>query len=100
MEYLTEEERRRFWDLLEYLEVFGLPSELSPHVRGSRDCWSHSLYQISARDPESGSPMSIAFGGRYDPLASRFAPAPAPPPPLSPPRQHPRPARPTPHTPP
>ena len=77
MEYLTEEERRRFWDLLEYLEVFGLPYELSPHVLGSRDCWSHSLYQISARDPESGSPMSIAFGGRYDPLAPRFAAAPA-----------------------
>lgn len=75
-EYLTEEERRRFWDLLEYLEVFGLPYELSPHVLGSRDCWSHSLYQISALDAESGSRMSIAFGGRYDPLASRFAAAP------------------------
>ena len=76
MEYLTEEERRRFWDLLEYLEVYGLPYELSPHVLGSRDFWSHTLYQISAIDPESGSRMSIAFGGRYDPLAARFAAAP------------------------
>lgn len=76
MEYLTEEERGRFWELLEYLEVFGLPYELSPHVLGSRDVWAHALYQISAVDQESGTRMPIAFGGRYDPLASRFAAAP------------------------
>src|SRR3989344_5940155 len=76
MEYLTEEERKRFWDLLEYLEVFGLPYELSPHVLGSRDCWAHALFQMSVVDQESGSRLPIAFGGRYDPLASRFAAAP------------------------
>ena len=75
MEYLTEDERRRFWDLLEYLEAFGLPYELSPHVLGSRDCWSHSLYQVSGVDPETGARIPIAFGGRYDPLAARYAAA-------------------------
>ncbi|OGG70578.1 hypothetical protein A3F27_03005 [Candidatus Kaiserbacteria bacterium RIFCSPHIGHO2_12_FULL_53_13] len=77
MEYLTEEERRKFWDLLEYLEVFGLPYELNPHVLGSRDCWAHSLYEISAPDEETGVRISLASGGRYDPLAARFADAPA-----------------------
>jgi histidyl-tRNA synthetase len=76
MEYLTEEERRKFWELLEYLEMFGLPYELNAHILGSRDCWSHSLYEISALDTESGARMPLAFGGRYDPLASRFARAP------------------------
>jgi histidyl-tRNA synthetase len=61
--------------LLEYLEVFGLPYELSPHVLGSRDCWAHSLYQISITDPETNTRVPIAFGGRYDPLISRFAAA-------------------------
>src|SRR6202044_4064695 len=37
MEYLTEDERRRFWELLEYLEIAGLSYELSPTVLGSRD---------------------------------------------------------------
>lgn len=73
MEYLTEDERRKFWDLLEYLEVFGLPYELSPHVLGSRDCWAHSLYEISSTDEESGARVGLAFGGRYDPLATRFS---------------------------
>lgn len=72
MEYLTEEERRRFWDLLEYLESFGLSYELVPTVLGSRDCWAHSLYEISITDEETGARFVIASGGRYDPLASRF----------------------------
>lgn len=78
LDYLTEDERRQFWDLLEYLEVFGLAYELSPHVLGSRDCWAHALFQISAIDSESGSRIPIAFGGRYDPLSARFAAAPTP----------------------
>ena len=73
MEYLTEEERRRFWEILEYLEAFGIPYELSPHVLGSRDCWAHSLFEISTIDAETGARIPLAFGGRYDPLASRFA---------------------------
>ena len=77
MEYLTEEERRKFWELLEYLEMFGLPYELNAHILGSRDCWSHSLFEISTSDSETGARIPIAFGGRYDPLASRFARAPA-----------------------
>lgn len=76
MEYLTEEERRRFWELLEYLEMFGLPYELDAHILGSRDCWAHSLFEICSIDEESGASLPVASGGRYDPLMSRFAKAP------------------------
>lgn len=76
MEYLTEDERRRFWELLEYLEVFGLPYELSPHILGSRDCWAHALFEITSLDAETGGRIPVAFGGRYDPLISRIARAP------------------------
>ncbi len=76
MEYLTEEERHRFWELLEYLEVFGQPYELNGQILGSRDCWAHSLFDLSMVDSETGTPVPIAFGGRYDPLASRFAQSP------------------------
>jgi histidyl-tRNA synthetase len=73
MEYLTEDERRRFWDLLEYLEISGLPYELNGQILGSRDCWAHTLYEIAAVDAETGEKHTVAFGGRYDPLMSRFA---------------------------
>src|SRR3989338_9430561 len=64
MEYLTEEERRKFWELLEYLEMFGLRYELNAQILGSRDCWSHSLFEISTNDPETCTRMPFAFGGR------------------------------------
>ncbi len=77
MEYLTEEERRRFWELLEYLEIFGLPYELDARILGSRDFWSHALFEITTTDTESNAKIPFAFGGRYDPIASRFARTPA-----------------------
>jgi histidyl-tRNA synthetase len=73
MEYLTEDERRKFWELLEYLESVGLSYELSPGVLGSRDYWAHSLYELSTIDPETGAKIPFAFGGRYDPIATRFS---------------------------
>jgi histidyl-tRNA synthetase len=73
MEYLSEDERSKFWELLEYLEVYGLPYELNPQILGSRECWAHSLFEILISDPETGARMSLAFGGRYDALASRIA---------------------------
>ena len=77
MEYLTEDERRRFWEFLEYLEAAKLPYELSGHILGSRECWAHSLYEISSVDDETGMRTPLAFGGRYDALLSRFNKAPA-----------------------
>lgn len=73
MEYLNEEERRKLWDFLEYLEVYGLPYDLNSHILGSRDCWAHTLYEVSAVDQENGSRVPIALGGRYDPVISRMA---------------------------
>lgn len=72
-EYLSEDERKRFWEFLEYLEVTGLPYELSGHVLGSRDVWAHTLFEIATRDAETGVRLPVAFGGRYDPLMSRFS---------------------------
>ncbi|MDB5188011.1 MAG: hypothetical protein JWO50_531 [Candidatus Kaiserbacteria bacterium] len=72
-EYLTEEERRRLWDLLEHLETLRIFYEMDGKILGSRDCWAHTLFEIRAAHPESGIHIPVAFGGRYDALASRFA---------------------------
>lgn len=77
VEYLTEEERRRFWELLEYLEMSGVPYELSAGVLGSRDFWAHTLFEISTRNEETGSRVAFASGGRYDPLATSLLGRPA-----------------------
>jgi histidyl-tRNA synthetase len=70
MEYLNEDERRHFWDLLEYLEVANLYYELNPRILGSRDCWAHSLFDVCKIDSENENLVPFARGGRYDTLAS------------------------------
>jgi len=70
MEYLNEEERRHFWDLLEYLEVANLYYELNPRILGSRECWAHSLFDVCKIDAENETLVPFARGGRYDTLAS------------------------------
>ncbi len=71
MDYLNEEERRHFWDVLEYLELSGNFYELNPLVLGSRDCWAHTLFEVSSVDEETGIRTPFARGGRYDSLAGR-----------------------------
>ena len=73
VEYLTEDERRRFWELLEYLEMSGISYELNSSILGSRDFWAHTLFELSAVDPETGTRVPFAHGGRYDPLAVQMA---------------------------
>ena len=72
VDYLTEDERRRFWDLLEYLEISNVPYELNPSILGSRDLWSHTLFEISSMDEATGAKIPFCVGGRYDPLATRL----------------------------
>lgn len=71
MDYLNEEERRHFWDVLEYLELADTYYELNPLVLGSRDCWAHTLFEISRVDTETGTRTPFARGGRYDSLCAR-----------------------------
>lgn len=68
LEYLNEEERHRLWSFLEYLETLGINYELDGQILGSRDCWAHTLFEIS-----DSHRATLAFGGRYDLLASRYA---------------------------
>jgi histidyl-tRNA synthetase len=77
MEYLIEEERRRFWEFIEYLEAADITYELDPLILGSRECWSHTLFEVRAEDA-SGARVPFAFGGRYDPLAGKIVGQPAP----------------------
>lgn len=73
LEYLTEDERRRLWSFLEFLETLGISYEMDGQILGSRDCWAHTLFEVSVIDRESGAPVAVAFGGRYDAMASRYA---------------------------
>jgi histidyl-tRNA synthetase len=72
MDYLNEEERKHFWDVLEHLELADTYYELNPHVLGSRDFWAHTLFEVLRVDPDTGEKIPFARGGRYDSLVGKF----------------------------
>lgn len=63
VDYLNEESRAHLHDVLEYLEVLGIPYELDPHIIGNNQLWSHTLFEIDIR-PEDGDRITVARGGR------------------------------------
>ena len=72
MEFLNEEERHHLASVLEYLEAANTYYELNPFVLGSRDCWTHTIFEVHGVHPESEELVPFAHGGRYDKLASRI----------------------------
>jgi len=73
IEYLNEDERQHLWGVLEYLEATGAYYELNPSVLGSRDCWSHTIFEMCGIDPDTRASIPFARGGRYDALLRRCA---------------------------
>ncbi|MBI2048615.1 MAG: hypothetical protein HYT30_01680 [Parcubacteria group bacterium] len=73
LDYLSEDERRHFWDVLEYLELAGKVYELTPSVTGSNDCWAHTMFELSypQETSEGIERVPFALGGRYDTLLTR-----------------------------
>ena len=82
MDYLSEEERRHFWDVLEYLELAGKVYELTPSIVGSSDCWANTLFEMTypgaANELDDATTadaqptrVPFALGGRYDTLATK-----------------------------
>jgi len=73
MEFLNEEERKHLAQVLEFLEASNTYYELSPFVLGSRDCWTHTIFEIHGIHDSADISVPFARGGRYDRLASRTA---------------------------
>ncbi len=69
LEYLTDQSRRHFREIVEYLEISDTPYEIDPRLMGNYECYNDALFTIDIND-ESGlalpeQPFQI-FGGRYD----------------------------------
>ncbi len=69
LEHLSDASRKRFEDLLEYLEMTGTPYELSKNLISRGGIWSETCFEIVARGER------VAWGSRYNDLARRFFPS-------------------------
>lgn len=69
LEHLSDASRKRFEDLLEYLELTETPYELSKNLLSRGGVWSDTCFEILAHHER------VAWGSRYTDLAKRFFPS-------------------------
>lgn len=69
LEYLSDKSRRHFREIIEYLDMSGIPYEIDPKLIGHHQCYSDALFSIELQDENSGTlaeqPLLVR-GGRYD----------------------------------
>lgn len=67
-EHLSDASRKRFEDLLEYLEMTGTPYELARHLISRGNAWNDTCFEILVGDKR------VAWGSRYSDLTRHFFP--------------------------
>lgn len=76
LEYLTDQSRRHFRDIVEYLEMSETPYEIDPRLLGHYDCYNDALFTIDINDEDGvvlpEQPLQI-WGGRYDGFFNKHA---------------------------
>ena len=68
-EHLSDASRKRFEDLLEYLEMTETPYELARHLISRGNIWSDICFEIMAGE------RRVAWGSRYTDLTRHFFPS-------------------------
>ena len=66
MDYLCDECKNHFKEVLEYMEEIGMPYRLNPHLVRGLDYYTKTVFEIFQDKKESQSQTALAGGGRYD----------------------------------
>ena len=69
LEHLSDASRKRFEDLLEYLEMTETPYELAKNLLSRGGVWSDTCFEVLIHNER------VAWGSRYSDLARRFFPS-------------------------
>lgn len=71
LEYLSDQSRKHFREIIEYLDMSDTPYEIDPKMLGHHECYSDALFTIDTlMEDGSEAPLSVR-GGRYDELVYR-----------------------------
>ncbi len=74
-EHLSDASRKRFEDLLEYLEMTETPYELSRDLLSRGGVWSDACFEVATPNLPEQEGCRIAWGSRYSDLVRHFFPA-------------------------
>lgn len=72
IKFLSDDNRKHFSDVLEYLEAGDITYEIDNSLVGDNNCYSHTLFEIRRQEEQSDSFSILAKGGRYDELVKRM----------------------------
>ncbi len=71
LEHLSDQSRKHFREIIEYLDIANIPYEIDSRLMGHHLCYSDALFTIGNPDPTVDSPISVR-GGRYDEFVKRL----------------------------
>ena len=74
LEYLSDQSRKHFREIVEFLDMSDTPYEIDPKLMGHHECYSDALFAIDLLDADGvrieNAPLSIR-GGRYSEFVFR-----------------------------
>lgn len=74
LEYLSDQSRKHFREIVEFLDMTNIPYEIDPKLMGHHECYSDALFAIDLLDEEGArmqnAPLTIR-GGRYNEFVFR-----------------------------
>jgi len=74
LEYLSDQSRKHFREIVEYLDMTDTPYEIDPKLIGHHECYSDALFAIDLLDTEGARiahPSLYIRGGRYNEFVFR-----------------------------
>lgn len=81
LEYLSDQSRKHFREIIEYLDMSNTSYEIDPKLLGHHQCYSDAIFAFDLLDEDDAAleeqPLYIR-GGRYDTFVSRFSKVPTP----------------------
>lgn len=70
--FLSEPSRQHFKEVLEYLEILGVPYRIHHHLVGDKSFACQTLFEIRSGESSDRNAAVLAIGVRYDTLAKRL----------------------------
>lgn len=71
-EYLNEESRQYFDNVLHALDALGIPYEIDEKLVRGLDYYTHTVFEVVSTRPDSGAQATVFGGGRYDHFVSYY----------------------------
>ena len=70
LEYLNEESKNRFDEVIKYLDLLDVDYEVNPNIVRGLDYYNHTVFEFCAEVSELGNANTLGAGGRYNNLVS------------------------------